>query len=129
MIRRVTRIPRWPALGRNRFHFGWGARDEQFNPIIREFYYTSTYGGLEHTFGDSIHVRAVGKYLRSWRVEQAFFAVAQALIPAGSVEYNPARSNWSFQVNAAYSRNMGSTLRRGPKRLCCFLCLADQPKV
>ena len=89
------------------FITGWGARDEQFNPIIREFYYTSTYGGLEHTFGESVHVRAVGEYLRSWRVEQAFYAVAQAFRPAGSVEYNPTRSNWSFQVNAAYSRNMG----------------------
>ncbi len=34
------------------------------------------------------------------------YAIAQALRPAGSVEFSPTR-NWSVEATAAYSRNMG----------------------
>lgn len=85
---------------------GWGARDEQFSPIPREFYYTSTYAGIERRFSDRLKIRAIGEYLRSWRVEISQYAIAQAFRPAGNVEFSPTR-NWSIQANAAYSRNMG----------------------
>ena len=88
------------------FVTGWGARDEQYSPIIREFYYTSTYGGIEQQIGQRFRVRAVGEYLRSWRVEINQYAIAQAFRPAGSVEFSPTR-NWTVQASAAYSRNMG----------------------
>jgi tetratricopeptide (TPR) repeat protein len=92
--------------GSTAFVSGWGARDEQFFPLNREFYYTSTYGGIEHAFSDRLQVRAIGEYLRSWRVEGREFAIAQAFRPAGSVEFSPQR-NWTIQASAAYSRNMG----------------------
>ncbi|MGH9642427.1 MAG: tetratricopeptide repeat protein, partial [Terriglobales bacterium] len=85
---------------------GWGARDEQFSPIPREFYYTSTYAGIERKFSERLKVRAIGEYLRSWRVEINKYAIAQAFRPAANVEFSPAR-NWFIQVNAAYYRNMG----------------------
>jgi tetratricopeptide (TPR) repeat protein len=85
---------------------GWGARDEQFSPIPREFYYTSTYAGWERRFSERLKIRAIGEYLRSWRVEISQYAIAQAFRPAGNFEFAPTR-NWSFTVNAAYSRNMG----------------------
>ena len=85
---------------------GWGARDEQFNPIIREFYYTSTYAGIEQRFTDNLHLRAVGEYLRSWRVEGQQFAIAQAFRPAANIDYTFKR-NWSVEGSVAYSRNMG----------------------
>jgi hypothetical protein len=88
------------------FVTGWGARDEQFRPIIREFYYTSTYAGIERQFSQRLRVRAIGEYLRSWRVEQQNWAIAQAFRPAGSVDLSLTR-NWSVQALAAYSRNMG----------------------
>lgn len=91
---------------RTAFVTGWGARDEQYSPIIREFYYTSTYGGIEQQIGQRLRVRAVGEYLRSWRVELSQYAIAQAFRPAGSVEFSPTR-NWSIQASVAYSRNMG----------------------
>lgn len=91
---------------KNSFITGWGARDEQFSPIPREFYYTSTYAGIERRFSDRLKIRAIGEYLRSWRVEISEYAIAQAFRPAGSVEFSPTR-NWSIQANAAYSRNMG----------------------
>ena len=85
---------------------GWGARDEKFNPVNREFYYTSTYAGIERQLSEHLRVRAIGEYLRAWRVEGTQSAIAQAARPAGSVEYSPTR-NWAVQASVAYSRNMG----------------------
>jgi hypothetical protein len=84
---------------------GWGARDEQFSPIIREFYYTATYLGIEHQVSPRLNFRVVAEDLRAWRVEQNRFAIAQAIRPAGSIEFSPTR-NWSLQASMAYSRNM-----------------------
>lgn len=85
---------------------GMGARDEQFFPVIREFFFTSTYVGVERQIKDRFRFRVVAEDLRSWRVELNEYAVAQALRPAASVEYLPSR-NWSVQGSFAYSRNMG----------------------
>jgi tetratricopeptide (TPR) repeat protein len=92
--------------GKRAFITGWGARDEQFSPVNREFYYTSTYAGVEQQISGRLRLRAVGEYLRAWRVEGSQFAIAQAFRPAGSVEYSPAR-NWALEASVAYSRNMG----------------------
>jgi len=88
------------------FVVGWGARDVQFNPIVREFYYTSTYAGFEHRVSDRLSFRAVAEDLRAWRVEGPRYAIAQAVRPAGSVRFSPTQ-NWSIEANIAYSRNMG----------------------
>lgn len=93
--------------GRTALVTGWGARDEQFHPAIREVYYTSAYLGMEHRFSERLDVRAVAEDLRSWRVvDGTRFAIAQALRPVGSVQFSPAR-NWSVDATVAYSRNMG----------------------
>ena len=84
---------------------GWGARDVQFTPITREFYFTSSYIGVEQKVSQRFSFRAVAEDLRAWRVEGNQFAISQALRPAASVEVNATR-NWSFQASAAYSRNM-----------------------
>jgi tetratricopeptide (TPR) repeat protein len=91
--------------GKTFFLTGWGARDEQFNPIIREFYYTSVYAGVERRVSHWFTFRAIAEDLRSWRVEGPQFAIAQALRPAGSVFFSPTR-NWRIEGNVAYSRNM-----------------------
>jgi tetratricopeptide (TPR) repeat protein len=85
---------------------GMGARDEQFFPVIREFFFTSSYVGVERLFGEHLRIRGVAEDLRSWRVEFNRYAPAQALRPAASVEFLPSR-NWSVQGSFAYSRNMG----------------------
>ncbi len=85
---------------------GWGARDEQFFPVTREFYYTSAYIGIEHKVSQRLNFRVLAEDLRAWRVELSNWAIAQALRPAGSVEFSPTR-NWTIQAAGAYSRNMG----------------------
>jgi tetratricopeptide (TPR) repeat protein len=85
---------------------GYGVRDLQFKPTIREFFFTSSYAGVERKVSDSFSFKVVAEYLRAWRVEGTQFAIAQALRPAGSVSYSPTR-NWSINGTVAYSRNMG----------------------
>jgi tetratricopeptide (TPR) repeat protein len=86
---------------------GWGARDDRFNPVISEDYYTSAYLGFEHRFSQRLSFRAIAEDLRAWRIFAGRSAIAQALRPAGSVEFSPTR-NWSVQASAAYSRNMSA---------------------
>jgi tetratricopeptide (TPR) repeat protein len=85
---------------------GYGVRDLQFNPTIREFYFTSAYAGIERRFTPNLTVRAVAEDVRAWRVDSGRFAIAQALRPAATVEYRPTR-NWGVEGTFAYSRNMG----------------------
>jgi tetratricopeptide (TPR) repeat protein len=87
------------------FLTGWGARDVQFFPISREFYYTSAYAGIDHRFSPRLDVSVVAEDLRAWRVEGSAWAIAQALRPAGRVQFFPTQ-NWSIQGSMAYSRNM-----------------------
>jgi hypothetical protein len=84
---------------------GWGARDEQFSPVAREFYYTSAYLGLERRFSEKLDISVVAEDLRAWRVEGSAFANSQALRPAAHVVWSPTR-NWSVEASTAYSRNM-----------------------
>jgi tetratricopeptide (TPR) repeat protein len=88
------------------FVTGWGARDLQFRPIVREFYFTSAYAGIERQFGERLKLRVQAEDLRAWRVEINRFAIAQAIRPAASMEFRATR-NWSFTASSAYSRNMG----------------------
>ncbi len=84
---------------------GWGARDIQFTPLIREFYFTSAYLGVQHKFSNRLSFSAIAEDLRAWRVQDARYALAQALRPSGTIEYSPTR-NWAVQGNLSYSRNM-----------------------
>jgi len=84
---------------------GWGALDQLYGPVLSENYYTSAYVGFEHRVSERLNFRAVAEDLRAWRIEFGRYATAQALRPAGSVQFSPTR-NWSIQASAAYSRNM-----------------------
>jgi tetratricopeptide (TPR) repeat protein len=85
---------------------GWGALNQYFYPVIAEDYYTSSYIGFEHRVSERLSFRAVAEDLRAYRVEFNQYAIAQALRPAGRVEFAATR-RWSLQASAAYSRNMG----------------------
>ncbi len=85
---------------------GWGASDQQFSPVGIENYYTSSYLGIERQFSDWLNVRAVAEDLRAWRVVGKNSGIAQALRPAGMIDFTPTR-NWDLQASTAYSRTMG----------------------
>jgi len=85
---------------------GYYARDLQFDPLIREFFTTSSYLGVQRKFGEKLKVTALGEYIRSWRVQDLQFAAAQALRPAGEIEFNPT-PRWSFDAQVALARGEG----------------------
>jgi tetratricopeptide (TPR) repeat protein len=85
---------------------GWGALNQYFYPVISRDYYTSSYIGVEHRVSERFTFRVVAEDLRAWRVAFGKYAIAQALRPAGRVEFAATR-RWTVQASAAYSRNMG----------------------
>jgi tetratricopeptide (TPR) repeat protein len=92
--------------GRTAVVTGWGQNDQTFTPVSIEDYYTSSYVGLDHRFSDRLDVKAIAEDLRAWRTVGTHSGIAQALRPAGSVQFLPARK-WSIQASGAYSSNRG----------------------
>ncbi|HLH09302.1 MAG TPA: tetratricopeptide repeat protein [Terriglobales bacterium] len=92
--------------GKTSFVTGYSTRDLLFNPLIREFFTTSTYGGIQRKFGTRLTVSALGEYLRSWRVQDSEYAIAQAFRPAGQVDFR-ANKNWEVNFNTAWGKGMG----------------------
>jgi tetratricopeptide (TPR) repeat protein len=85
---------------------GYDVRDLKFNPIVREFFSTTTSVGLQHQFGKNLKVAALGEYIRSWRAQDFNYFLAQAMRPAGQFEYD-VNDRWSVEGNFAFSRGMG----------------------
>src|SRR6185312_625831 len=85
---------------------GYWARDLLFHPLVREWFSTSSYVGLEHKFGDSLRIRGMAEYIRGWRVQETSFVLGQALRPAADFTYRPAR-NWTVDGTFSFSRGMG----------------------
>jgi hypothetical protein len=85
---------------------GWGRNDQQFTPVGIENYYTASYIGLTHRFSDRLNLEGVAEDLRAWRTVGPRSGIAQALRPAGTIDFAPTR-HWDFQASAAYSSTRG----------------------
>ncbi|HVO42967.1 MAG TPA: tetratricopeptide repeat protein, partial [Aggregatilineales bacterium] len=85
---------------------GYTVRDLQFDPVVREFFSTTTSFGVQHEFGQRLKVAVLGDYIRSWRAQDNFYYLAQAARPAGDFQLN-INNRWSVEGNFAYSRGMG----------------------
>ena len=85
---------------------GYGARDVLFRPLIREYYTTTTYAGIEHRFGEKFTAAVLGEYLRSWRVIDREYALGQAIRPAFRASYQVAR-HWNAEGAFVLSRGEG----------------------
>lgn len=92
--------------GRTALVTGYSVRDLQFNPRIREYFSTSTYGGLQRTFGQNLKVSVLAEYIRAWRVQDLTFVTAQAMRPAASFEYRIGR-RWTVDGQVAFDRGEG----------------------
>ena len=92
--------------GSNALVTGYSVRDLLFNPEPHEFFTTATWVGMEHKFGEKLAVTVLGKYIRSWRVQDLTFATAQALIPGARVEYKR-NERWSFEGSMDLTRGEG----------------------
>ncbi len=85
---------------------GYEVRDLLFRPLIREYYSTSTYVGVQRKFGEHIKASVFGEYLRSWRVQDQQYAIAQAIRPAFNLEVKP-NMRWTFSATGVWSRGEG----------------------
>ncbi|HZQ68631.1 MAG TPA: tetratricopeptide repeat protein [Terriglobales bacterium] len=85
---------------------GYEVRDLLFRPLIREYFSTSTYVGVQRKFGEHIKASVFGEYLRSWRVQDQQFAIAQAIRPAFNLEVKP-NMRWTISATGVWSRGEG----------------------
>lgn len=92
--------------GHNSFVTGYGVRDLLFRPLIREFFTTDTYAGIQHKFGDKFTVTGLAKYVRSWRVQDLDFAIAQIMVPGARFEYKP-NDRWDVTGSFDFTRGEG----------------------
>jgi len=92
--------------GRTQFITSYGTRDLLFRPLIREFYETTTSAGVQHEFGERLRVAVLGQYIRSWRVQDLNYWIAQAFVPSGEVEWKP-NHRWAITGDFAYSYGQG----------------------
>ncbi len=83
---------------------GYSVRDLLIRPEIREYYSTSTYVGLQRKLGSRLTVAVLGEYLRSWRVLNETYAIAQAMRPGARFEYRP---NPRWQVTGSFTLSRG----------------------
>lgn len=94
--------------GRNSLLTGYTIRDIEFNPLIREFFTTSTYAGLQHTFGRErqLTMSVLGEYVRAWRVQDNLYALAQGIEPAFQVTYEK-NNRWKIDGSLAWGKGEG----------------------
>jgi tetratricopeptide (TPR) repeat protein len=92
--------------GRTALLTGYSVRDLLFNPIVQEYFNSSSYAGLQHKFGSCLTVAVLAEDLRSWRVQGSNYAIAQALLPGARFEFR-ANPRWNFQGNFLLSRGEG----------------------
>jgi tetratricopeptide (TPR) repeat protein len=85
---------------------GYTVRDLLFHPLVQEYFNTSSYIGLQHKFGSRLTVAALAEDLRSWRVQNTQYAIAQALLPGARFEFR-ANPRWNVQGSFLLSRGMG----------------------
>jgi hypothetical protein len=83
---------------------GWGATDQQFAVEDVNDYYTSSSIGLTHQFGKFLNVEALVEDQRAYRTSGTRSGIAQALRPAGSIDYTPTL-HWGVHASTAYSNN------------------------
>jgi tetratricopeptide (TPR) repeat protein len=94
--------------GKTAFITGYTRRNLTYSPLVRQFFTTSTYAGIQRKFWDKLTVTALGEYIRSFRVQDTLTATAQALRPGGTIEYRP---NLSWSVNAQFAYTRGEVLQ------------------
>ena len=90
--------------GRTSLITGYEARDILFRPLIREYYTTDSYAGIQRKFGASWRAAILAEYLRSWRVQDTSWAIAQALRPGFRLDYVPLGSHWAVHASGTWSQ-------------------------
>lgn len=86
---------------------GYMGRDILFRPLIREYYTTDSYIGVQRKFGSAWTAAVLAEYLRSWRVQDSAYATAEALRPGFRLDYKPLASHWAVHAAGTWSKGEG----------------------
>ena len=89
---------------------GYQGRDILFRPLIREYFNTDMYVGIQRKIGSAWTVTALGEYLRAWKVQDTNFDIAQALRPGYRVDYRPLTSHWAVHAAGTWSKGEGLSI-------------------
>ena len=92
--------------GSNALVTGYSVRDLLFRPTISEYFTTSTWLGWQHKFGRTLSLTGLGTYLRSWRVVDNQFTIAQIIVPGARVAFTP-NDRWSVDGSVDFTRGEG----------------------
>jgi tetratricopeptide (TPR) repeat protein len=92
--------------GRTSLLTGYSVRDLLFHPFVEEYFNSSSYIGLQHKFGNRVTAAVLAEDLRSWRVQETQYAIAQALLPGARFEVR-ATPRWNIQGSFVLSRGEG----------------------
>jgi len=85
---------------------GYTVRDLLFNPLVQEYFNSSSYVGLQRKFGSRITAAILAEDLRSWQVQGTQYATAQAFLPGARFEVR-ANPRWNVQGSFLLSRGEG----------------------
>jgi len=94
--------------GKTAFITGYTRRNLTYSPLVRQFFTTSTYAGIQRKFGQKLTITGLGEYIRSYRVQDTLTATAQALRPGGTIEFRP---NLAWSVNGEFAYTRGEILQ------------------
>ena len=92
--------------GKTELLTGYTRRDLTFSPTPSQYFTTSSYAGLQHTFGEKLKASLLGEYIRAWRTQGSLWATANIWEPVGTIQYkfNPAwQANGQFVFSHASS--------------------------
>ncbi len=92
--------------GKTELLTGYSVRDLQFSPLIREYFYTTTYLGVTRKVNEKLSVSGLAQYVRAWRVQDAAFTTAQVMEPAMRMQYRP-NDRWTVEANGVLTRGQG----------------------
>jgi len=85
---------------------GYTRRDLTFSPLVRQFFTTSSYGGLQRKFGQKLTASMLAEYIRGYRVQDTLWATANYVRPAATIQYRP-NPSWKVDGQFAYSGGTG----------------------
>jgi hypothetical protein len=77
-----------------------------YRPQVSEFYSTTTGAGIQHQFGDKLRIAVLGEYIRSWRVQDLQYWIAQSMRPSTQVSWQINR-RWDVNGQFSFSRGEG----------------------
>ena len=81
---------------------GYTRRDLTFSPLVRQFFTTSGYGGLQRKFLDEkLTASILAEYIRAYRVQDQYYATAYVTRPVGTLHYN-VNPSWAMDGQFAY---------------------------